>query len=81
MWRRARLGAKTTSICTCTALWREENGLALTYVAMASSSGFNIALKTFNLANDIKELSAQDETFIYDPAYRRINNDKPWVRE
>ncbi|RDX54713.1 Mov34-domain-containing protein [Lentinus brumalis] len=49
---------------------------------MASGSGSNIALKTFNLANDIKELSAQDEIFRYDPAEnRRINNDKPWVRD
>ena len=47
---------------------------------MASGSG--IALKTFNLANDIKELSAQDEIFRYDPVEnRRINNEKPWVRE
>ena len=51
-------------------------------LVMASGSGSNIALKTFNLANDIKELSAQDEIFRYDPAEnRRINNDKPWVRE
>ena len=53
---------------------------SLAAAAMASSS--NIALKTFSLANDIKEISAQDEIFRYDPAEnRRINNDKPWVRE
>ena len=53
---------------------------SLAAAAMASSS--NIALKTFSLANDIKEISAQDEIFRYDPAEnRRINNEKPWVRE
>ena len=48
---------------------------------MAGSSS-NVPLKTFSLANDIKELGAQDEIFKYDPVEnRRINNDKPWVRE
>ena len=47
---------------------------------MASSS--NIARKTFDLANDVKELSAQDEIFRYDPVEnRRINNERPWARE
>ena len=48
--------------------------------AMASSS--NIALKTFNLTNDVKEINSQDDIFKFDPLEnRRINNDKPWVRE
>ncbi|KAM5533562.1 hypothetical protein V8D89_012778 [Ganoderma adspersum] len=47
---------------------------------MASGSG--IALKTFNLANDVKELNAQDEIFKFDAAEnRRINNERPWARD
>lgn len=47
---------------------------------MASGSG--IALKTFNLANDVKELNAQDEIFKFDAVEnRRINNERPWARE
>ncbi|KAI0360499.1 Mov34-domain-containing protein [Trametes cingulata] len=49
---------------------------------MASSSSSNIALKTFSLENDIKELSAQDEIFRYDPQEnKRINNERPWARD
>ncbi|KAH9852444.1 Mov34-domain-containing protein [Lenzites betulinus] len=49
---------------------------------MASSSSSNIALKTFSLENEIKELSAQDEIFKYDPVEnRRINAEKPWARD
>lgn len=49
---------------------------------MASSSSSGIALKTFSLENDIKELSAQDEIFRYDIAEnKRINNERPWARE
>lgn len=47
---------------------------------MAGSS--NIPFKTFSLTNDIKEIDPQDEIFRYDPLEnRRINNEKPWVRE
>lgn len=49
---------------------------------MASSSSSNVALKTFSLENDIKELDAQDEIFRYDPEEnKRINMDRPWARE
>ncbi|KAI0674487.1 Mov34-domain-containing protein [Trametes maxima] len=49
---------------------------------MASSSSSGIALKTFSLENDIKELSAQDDIFRYDPAEnKRINIERPWARD
>ncbi|KAH9897059.1 Mov34-domain-containing protein [Cubamyces lactineus] len=49
---------------------------------MASSSSSNIALQTFSLENDIKELDAQDEIFRYDPQEnKRINMDRPWARD
>ncbi|KAI9065609.1 Mov34-domain-containing protein [Trametes sanguinea] len=47
-----------------------------------NGSRADIALKTFSLANDIKELSAQDEIFRFDPQEnKRINNDRPWARD
>ncbi|KAH9941197.1 Mov34-domain-containing protein [Epithele typhae] len=49
---------------------------------MASSSSSGNALKTFSLLNDVKELTAQDEIFLYDHAEnQRVNNEKPWTRD
>ena len=47
---------------------------------MAASSG--TALKTFSLANDIVDVSPQDEIYRYDQvAHRRILQEAPWARE
>lgn len=47
---------------------------------MASSS--NTAFQTFNLANDIYELSPQDEIFKFDvEANRALNREAPWSKE
>ncbi|KAH9939870.1 Mov34-domain-containing protein [Amylocystis lapponica] len=46
---------------------------------MASSS---TAFKTFSLANDILDVSPQDEIYRYDSdANRRINREAPWARD
>jgi COP9 signalosome complex subunit 5 len=40
------------------------------------------AMKTFNLANDIVEVSPQDEIYKYDAAAdRQINSQSPWSSE
>ena len=47
---------------------------------MASSS--NTAFQTFNLANDIYELSPQDEIFKFDvEANKALNREAPWSKE
>lgn len=47
---------------------------------MASSS--NTAFKTFSLANDILDVSPQDEIYRFDPeANRRLLREAPWTRE
>ncbi|KAL4242820.1 COP9 signalosome complex subunit 5 [Abortiporus biennis] len=47
---------------------------------MASSSG--IALKTFSLANDITQISPQDEIYKFDvEANKRLLRDAPWTKE
>jgi len=47
---------------------------------MASSSDH--ALKTFSLANDIKEIHPQDEIYKYDPeANKRLIREQPWTSE
>ena len=46
---------------------------------MASS---NIALKTFSLANDIQEISPQDQIYAFDvEADKQINRESPWAKE
>ncbi|ETW76043.1 Metallo peptidase M67A [Heterobasidion irregulare TC 32-1] len=46
---------------------------------MASS---NIALKTFSLANDIQEISPQDQIYAFDvEADKQINRDSPWAKD
>ena len=46
---------------------------------MASSS---TALKTFSLANDILEVSPQDEIYRFDPAANaKLNRESPWTKE
>jgi COP9 signalosome complex subunit 5 len=45
---------------------------------MASSTAF----KTFSLANDIFEVSPQDEIYAFDvEANKRINREAPWDKE
>ncbi|KAF7797665.1 hypothetical protein EIP86_008865 [Pleurotus ostreatoroseus] len=40
------------------------------------------AFKTFNLNNDVKEISPQDEIFKFDPeANKRLNREQPWARD
>lgn len=47
---------------------------------MASSS--NTALKTFSLANDVVEVSPQDEIYKFDPeAYRQLLREQPWAHD
>ena len=47
---------------------------------MASASG--TALRSFSLANDIVEISPQDEIYKYDSvADRQINQQSPWSTE
>ncbi|KZP11460.1 Mov34-domain-containing protein [Athelia psychrophila] len=47
---------------------------------MASSS--NIALKTFSLANDVLQISPQDEIFKYDTALnKKINKEALWTKD
>lgn len=47
---------------------------------MASSS--NIAFQSFNLANDVYELSPQDEIFKFDvEANKALNREAPWSKE
>jgi len=49
---------------------------------MASSSSSGTALKTFSLANDIKEIPFQDEIYKYDPeANKRLIREQPWASE
>jgi hypothetical protein len=48
---------------------------------MASSSS-NIAFQTFNLENDIKEISLQDEIFQFDQkADKALNDEAPWSKQ
>jgi COP9 signalosome complex subunit 5 len=47
---------------------------------MASGSG--TALKSFALANEILEISPQDEIYRYDVEQnKRITEDSPWTKE
>jgi COP9 signalosome complex subunit 5 len=47
---------------------------------MASSS--NTALKTFSLANDVLNVSPQDEIYKFDVELnKKINRDAPWAKE
>jgi COP9 signalosome complex subunit 5 len=46
------------------------------------SSSSSTALKTFSLANDVLEVSAEDQIYKYDvEANRRINREAPWTKE
>lgn len=50
----------------------------LSSTTMTSSTAF----KTFSLANDIFEVSPQDEIYSFDvEANKRINNEAPWNKE
>jgi hypothetical protein len=50
----------------------------LSSTTMASSTAF----KTFSLANDIFEVSPQDEIYAFDvEANKRINREAPWDKE
>ncbi|KAJ7914846.1 JAB1/Mov34/MPN/PAD-1 ubiquitin protease-domain-containing protein [Mycena leptocephala] len=46
------------------------------------SSSSSTALKTFSLANDVLEVSAEDQIYKYDvEANRRINREAPWTKD
>ncbi|KIP09733.1 hypothetical protein PHLGIDRAFT_18515 [Phlebiopsis gigantea 11061_1 CR5-6] len=45
---------------------------------MSSSTAY----KTFSLTNDVREISAQDEIFRFDPeANKRLNREQPWAKD
>jgi COP9 signalosome complex subunit 5 len=47
-----------------------------------SSSSSATALKTFSLANDVLEVSPEDQIYRYDAeADDRINQESPWTKE
>ncbi|KAK7032927.1 MPN domain-containing protein [Favolaschia claudopus] len=49
---------------------------------MAGSSSSATALSTFNLANDVLEVSPEDEIYRFDAeANRRINREEPWKKD
>ncbi|KAJ6577298.1 Mov34-domain-containing protein [Mycena capillaripes] len=46
------------------------------------SSSSSTALKTFSLANDVLEVSAEDQIYKFDvEANRRINREQPWTKD
>ena len=50
--------------------------------ARPASMSSNTAFRTFSLANDVLEISPQDEIFRFDPeANRRLNREQPWAKE
>lgn len=49
---------------------------------MAAASGSDMALKSFSLTNDIKELSPQDEIYAFDSqAYKDVLRQQPWAND
>ncbi|KAF7375096.1 MPN domain-containing protein [Mycena sanguinolenta] len=49
---------------------------------MSSSSSSATALKTFHLANDVLDVSPEDQIYKYDiEANRKINNEAPWTKD
>jgi hypothetical protein len=51
-------------------------------VQLAAMAQSQMALKTFSLANDVVDVSPQDEIYRYDAAAdRQINQQSPWSSE
>lgn len=49
---------------------------------LASAMDTNIALKNFELTNDIKEIDPQDKIFEFnEAAHRQICREEPWAKE